>query len=70
MGQISNSGKTESVIIGHCWGVEKHELLFLKFRCKFFLYGTLLDFYLNIFQSRGVLDRYTTKLNSVSSYVL
>lgn len=70
MGKISNSGKTESLNIGHCWNMEKHELLFLKFCYNFFLYGTLLDFYLNLFQGRGMLDRYTPKLNSVSSYVL
>lgn len=50
--------------------MEKHELLFLKFRCKFFLYSTSLDFYLNFFRGRDMLDRYTPKLNSVSSYVL
>lgn len=56
--------------MGHCCDMEKHELLFLKFRCKFFLHSTLLDFYLNFVQGRGMLDRYTTKWNSVSSYVL
>jgi len=70
LGKFINSGKTESLNIGHCWDMEKHELLFLKFRCKFFLYSTSLDFYLNFFRGRDMLDRYTPKLNSVSSYVL
>ena len=56
--------------MGHCWDMEKHELVFLKFRCKFFLYSTLLDFNFNFIQGRGMLDRYTPKLNFVSSYVL
>ena len=49
--------------------MEKHELLFLKFRYKFLLCITLLEFYLNLFNAQ-VCWTDTPKLNSVSFNVL